>query len=84
MNRTVTIELDWDEVDKIVVNELKNNLEGFIDSLERVKAEGRGYVFTTDFEQDIKDLEKHIEACRLLIAYHTPFDELFHENSDSD
>ncbi len=32
MNRTVTIELDWDEVDKIVVNELKNNLEGFIDS----------------------------------------------------
>lgn len=75
MSRKVTVELDWDTVDNIVVQELKNNLEGFIESLERVKSMGRGDVFTTDLEQDIVDIEKHIEACKLLIAYHTPFDE---------
>jgi len=83
MSRTITIELDWDMVDDIVVQELKNNLEGFIESLERVKKLGRGDVFTTDLEQDIVDIEKHIEACKLLIAYHTPFQDLFHEDSHS-
>jgi len=82
MSRKVTVELDWDTVDDIVVQELKNNLEGFVESLERVKTMGRGDVFTTDLNQDIKDIEKHIEACKLLIAYHTPFSDLFHENSD--
>jgi 3-dehydroquinate synthase class II len=76
MSRKFTVELDWDTVDNIVAQELKNNLEGFIESLERVKKLGRGDVFTTDLEQDIVDIEKHIEACKLLIAYHTPFDEL--------
>jgi len=83
MSRKVIVELDWDEVDKIVVSELKDNLEGFIKSLEEVKATGSGYVFTTDLEQDIKELEKHIDACKLMIAYHTPFSDLFHENSDT-
>lgn len=76
MSRKFTVELDWDTVDNIVAQELKNNLEGFMESLERVKKLGRGDVFTTDLEQDIVDIEKHIEACKLLIAYHTPFDEL--------
>lgn len=76
MSRKVTVELDWETVDNILVQELKNNLEGFVESLERVKSMGRGDVFTTDLEQDIVDIEKHIEACKLLIAYHTPFDEL--------
>lgn len=76
MSRKFTVELDWDTVDNIVAQELNNNLEGFMESLERVKKLGRGDVFTTDLEQDIVDIEKHIEACKLLIAYHTPFDEL--------
>lgn len=76
MSRKVTVELDWDTVDNIVVQELKNNLDSFIENLERVKHLGRGDVFTTDLEQDIVDIEKHIEACKLLIAYHTPFHEL--------
>lgn len=76
MSRKFTVELDWDTVDNIVAQELKNNLEGFMESLERVKKLGRGDVFTTDLEQDIVDIEKHIEACKLLIAYHTPFNEL--------
>lgn len=76
MPKKVTVELDWDTVDNIVAQELKNNLDNFIESLERVKHLGRGDVFTTDLEQDIVDIEKHIEACKLLIAYHTPFHEL--------
>ena len=76
MSRKFTVELDWDTVDNIVAQELKNNLQGFMESLERVKHLGRGDVFTTDLEQDIVDIEKHIEACKLLIAYHTPFNEL--------
>lgn len=76
MSRKVTVELDWDTVDSIVAQELKNNLESFIESLEWVKNLGRGDVFTTDLEQDVVDIEKHIEACKLLIAYHTPFNEL--------
>lgn len=76
MSRKITVELDWETVDDIIVQELKNNLDGFIESLERVKTMERGDVFTTVLEDDIKEIEKHIEACKLLIAYHTPFDEL--------
>jgi len=77
MSRKVTVELDWNTVDRIVVQELEENLQSFMDSLERIQNTGETYgIFSTDPEQDAKDIEEHIKACKLLIAYHTPFDEL--------
>jgi len=76
MSRKVTIELDWDTVDRIVVQELEENLEGFILSLEQIKSIGTtDGIFSQDPEQDAKDLEEHIKACKLMIAYHKPFSE---------
>lgn len=76
MLRKVTIELDWNTVDRIVVQELEENLQGFLASLERIKTMGdTDGIFSTNPEQDAKDLEEHIKACKLMIAYHKPFDE---------
>lgn len=76
MSRKVTIELDWETVDRIVVQELEENLEGFIQSLERIKSIGTtDGIFSQDPEQDARDLEEHIKACKLMIAYHKPFSE---------
>lgn len=76
MSRMFTIELDWDTVDKIVVQELEENLQGFIQSLERIKSIGTtDGIFSMDPEQDVKYLEEHIKACKLMIAYHKPFSE---------
>lgn len=74
--KKITIDLDWETVDKIMVQQLQENLESFQESLDRVKKLERGDVFTTDLEQDIVEIEAHIAACQLLIAYYTPFGEL--------
>lgn len=76
MSRKITVELDWDTVDNIVVQELEENLKGFIISLERIKnTGGTDGIFSTDPEQDAKELEEHIKACKMMIAYHKPFNE---------
>lgn len=72
MSRIVTIELDWDDIDKIVIEELERNKEELQQSLEMVKKDGRGIVFTGDQQQDIVEIEKHISACDVLIQYYKP------------
>jgi hypothetical protein len=76
MMRKVTIELDWDTVDRIVVQELGENLKTFIASLKQIQSIGiTDGIFSQHPEEDAKKLEEHIKACKLMIAYHKPFSE---------
>jgi hypothetical protein len=66
----VTVELGWETVDSIMLQELKNTRDGLIRDLERVKEKGKGDVFDMDLEVDIPLIEKHIEACDLIYKYY--------------
>jgi hypothetical protein len=66
----VTVELDWETIDNIVLQELKNTRDGLVRDLERVKEKGKGDVFDLDLAVDIPLIEKHIEACDLIYKYY--------------
>ena len=66
----VTVELDWDTVDNIVVQQVTDAREGLIEQLEERKGKGnKGGVFDTDKKKDIILIKAHIDAFELVIKY---------------
>jgi len=66
----VSIELDWDTVEDIVVNQLHDAREGLIEDLEERQGEGRrGGIFDNDKDKDIILIKAHIDAFALAIKY---------------
>ena len=65
----LTVELDWETVDNIVVSQLRQTLETLGQDLGRGK-----HVFVWgDQEADDAEIQKHIEALELLLKwYATP------------
>jgi len=70
MNKTVTIELDWDTIDKITTSSMKSILENLEIDLEKRKSDTGIAIFETDKEFDIILIEKHIEALKLVLKYY--------------
>lgn len=65
----ISVELDWETVDSIVVGQLRETWEGLKNDL------GKGnHVFAWgDHEQDDAEIQKHIDAAELLLKwYSTP------------
>ena len=66
----VEFDLDYDEVDKITVNSLKELRNLLENDLERRK-EGTGMaIFDTDKDKDVKLLKKQIKAFETVIKYY--------------
>jgi hypothetical protein len=66
----VTVELDWEAVDNIVLQELKGSIDCLKDQLARVQSSGKGNVFDMVYEVDVAMITKHIEACELIYKYY--------------
>lgn len=65
------IEVSHDEATEIILQSLKDSLEGFRSDYE-VRQEG-GFpngVFKKDPNEDLKAIKKHIKACERLIKYY--------------
>lgn len=70
-----TIELDWEQVDQIVIDELKQHLELIQADLSR-RIQGQiGGIFEHDFDLDKKIAKKHIKAFKLILSYYGIKDE---------
>ena len=66
----VTVELDWDTVDNIVVQQVTDARDGLIEQLEERKGSGyKGGVFDNNKKKDIILIKAHIDAFELAIKY---------------
>ena len=66
----VTVELDWDTVDGIVVQQVTDARDGLIEQLEERKGDGnKGGVFDNNKKKDIILIKAHIDAFELVIKY---------------
>lgn len=65
----VTVKLDYDTVDGIVVDQLIDTLENLQTDLENRKA-GHGLaIFEHDPKEDIKILRDHVDAFKIVLSY---------------
>jgi hypothetical protein len=70
MSKSVTIELDWDTIDRITTSSMKSLLENLEDDLEKRKDDTGMAIFEKDKESDIALIEKHIDAFKLVLKYY--------------
>jgi hypothetical protein len=70
VNRKITVELDWDTIDKITTCSMKSLVESLELDLEKRGADTGIAIFETDKEADIALIEKHIDAFKLVLKYY--------------
>jgi hypothetical protein len=67
--KQVTVELDWDTVDGIVVSQLSDTYESLSQDCENRKA-GRGIaIFEHDLNADVALIESHLESFKIVLSY---------------
>jgi hypothetical protein len=67
---TITVEIDYDEADKIVVANLSSMLE-LLENDYELRKEDRGMViFENDKKEDLKILKKHIKSFKTVLKYY--------------
>jgi len=74
-----TVELEWDAVDSIVVQVLKNQYNGLKKDLDsRLNDKETLGIFSNDKEEDIAEIQKHLDSIKTVLSYnmaHTDFAE---------
>jgi hypothetical protein len=70
MNKSVTIELDWDTIDRITTSSMKSILENLEKDLEARKDDSGMAIFVNEKEYDVVLIEKHVEAFKLVLKYY--------------
>jgi len=66
----ITIDIDPEEYDKLVVEYLKEQKELMKSFLENRKDDTGMAIFDTDKDKDIEKIKEHIKAFKLLISYY--------------
>ena len=70
MNKSITVELDWDTIDRITVSSMKSILENLENDLEKRRAGDGIAIFVKEQEFDAILIEKHVEAFKLVLKYY--------------
>ena len=70
MNKSITIDLDYDTIDRIATSSMKSVLENLEIDLKKRKDDSGMAIFETDKEADIALMEKHVEAFKLVLEYY--------------
>lgn len=70
MNRSITVELDWDTIDRITICSMKSLLESLEADLEKRKNDTGMAIFEKNKKKDIALMKKHIEAFKLVLRYY--------------
>jgi hypothetical protein len=70
MNKSITVELDWDTIDRITTSSMKSVLENLEIDLQKRKNDTGMAIFEKDKESDIALMKKHIEAFKLVLKYY--------------
>lgn len=69
-----TIEVTWNQVEHVIVSELKYDLETTLAAIEDVKAKGKGFVYDLDPKEDLEQLEAMSLALAMVIKHYGGFD----------
>ena len=65
-----TVELEWDAVDSIVVQVLKNQYNGLKKDLDsRLNDKETLGIFSNDKEEDIAEIQKHLDSIKTVLSY---------------
>lgn len=67
---TVTIEIENEQLDAIVKQELSFMMNMLQNDLARIEENEKGYVFHTDWEEDRKEVKKHIKSFKRVLRYY--------------
>ena len=67
----ISVELDWETVDHIVVEQLRSTWEGLKDDL----GAGRNIFVWGDPEADDAEIQKHIDAVEIMLKWYTTPDQ---------
>ena len=70
MNKKITVELDWDTIDKVTTCSMKSLIESFEDDLEKRKAGTGMAIFHKDKRKDIAEINRHIDAFKTVLKYY--------------
>ena len=74
-----TVELEWDAVDSIVVQALKNQYIGLKKDLDsRLNDKETLGILSNDKEEDIAEIQKHLDSIKTVLSYnmnHEDFEE---------
>jgi len=74
-----TVELEWDAVDSIVVQALKNQYNGLKKDLDsKLNDKETLGIFSNDKEEDIAEIQKHLDSIKTVLSYnmnHEDFEE---------
>jgi len=66
----LTVELDWDAVDSIVVQVLKDQYNGLKEELDRRLNDKETLgIFSNDKEEDIAELQKHLDSIKTVLSF---------------
>ena len=70
MNKKVTVELDWDTIDKITTSSMQSHVESLEDDLQKRKAGTGMAIFHKDKRKDIAEINRHIDAFKTVLKYY--------------
>lgn len=77
---SITVELDWETIDNVVVSQLRNTWE----TLQHDKGRGVNVFVWGDQEADDAEIQKHIDALELLLKWYSTPDQLKDMGLDSE
>jgi hypothetical protein len=70
MNKKITVELDWDTMDKITTCSMKSVVENLGYDLEKRKAGTGMAIFDKNKKKDIAEIQRHIDAFKTVLKYY--------------
>ena len=70
MNKKITVELDWDTIDKVAITSMKSAIESLEYDLEQRKAGTGMAVFHENKKKDIAEINRHIDAFWTVLKYY--------------
>ena len=82
MNKKVTIELDWDTIDKVTTCSMKGLVESLEDDLEKRKAGTGMAIFDKNKKKDIAEIKRHIDAFKTVLKYYGEGNEESNQKSE--
>jgi hypothetical protein len=70
MNKKITVELDWDTIDKVSTCAMKSILENLEYDLEQRKEDKGMAIFEKNKKKDIAEIKRHIDAFKTVLKYY--------------
>ena len=82
MDKKITIELDWDTIDRITTCSMKGLVESLEDDLEKRKAGTGMAIFDKNKKKDIAEIKRHIDAFKTVLKYYGEGNEEYNQKSE--